>query len=161
MVGNNFQCQHRSKIGKELLELNSKNYTKASRAKVVKVADIFGATFLGDMATIHRMPLLNVLVLCADYPPSTLAIKDATDHLKAGGKKDAPYIAGVFDGIVTDYLPKSGCADLFLFDGASNVQKAGQLLSIRFPHAACYHGGEHVTSLFFSDLAKLPAIKVS
>jgi hypothetical protein len=51
--------------------------------------------------------------------------------------------------------------DLFFFDGASNVQKAGRILAISCKTAHCLHGAEHVISLFFSDLAKLPQIKVS
>ena len=31
--------------------------------------------------------------------------------------------------------------DLFFFDGASNVQKAGQVLMAMFPRTFCFHGG--------------------
>ncbi len=41
------------------------------------------------------------------------------------------------------------------------MQKAGQILCLHFPRAMCFHGGEHVLSLFFSDLSRLGAIKVS
>ena len=51
--------------------------------------------------------------------------------------------------------------DLFYFDGASNVQKAGRLLSVKYPRAVCLHGSEHVVSLFFSDFAKMRPFKVS
>ena len=51
--------------------------------------------------------------------------------------------------------------DLFYFDGASNAQKAGRLLVAKYPRALCLHGGEHVISLFFADLAKMSPIRVS
>ena len=48
----------------------------------------------------------------------------------------------------------------FFFDGAKNIQKAGEVLSITNPGAVCLHGGEHVISLGFSDFSKLGPIKV-
>ena len=48
--------------------------------------------------------------------------------------------------------------DLVVFDGASNVQKAGRILSIVFPRVTCIHGAEHVLSLFFDDIFKLPEL---
>ena len=48
--------------------------------------------------------------------------------------------------------------DLVAFDGASNVQKAGRILSIVFPRVTCIHGTEHVLSLFFDDVFKLPEL---
>jgi len=51
--------------------------------------------------------------------------------------------------------------DIFFFDGASNVAKAGQVLQAKFPRSYSLHGGEHVVSLFFDDISKLPPIKVS
>ncbi len=49
---------------------------------------------------------------------------------------------------------------MFFFDGASYVQKAGQVLMAKFPRTFCFHGGEHVVSLFFSSIAKIAPIKV-
>jgi len=51
--------------------------------------------------------------------------------------------------------------DIFYFDGASNLQKAGRLLVATYPRASCLHGGEHISSLFFADLAKMPPIGMS
>ena len=41
---------------------------------------------------------------------------------------------------------------LFFFDGASNVQNAGELLRVKHPRITVGHGAEHVVSLFFSDV---------
>ncbi len=47
------------------------------------------------------------------------------------------------------------CTDLIIFDGGSNVQKAGSHLEAQFPHVSVIHGAEHVVSLFFSDIFRL------
>jgi hypothetical protein len=54
-----------------------------------------------------------------------------------------------------EYDPKMSLTDIFFFDGASYVQKAGQVLMAKFPRTSCFHGGEHVVSrpLFFTDIA--------
>ncbi len=49
---------------------------------------------------------------------------------------------------------------MFFFDGASNVQKAGQILMAKLPRTFCFHGGEHVVSHFFSSIAKIRPIKL-
>jgi hypothetical protein len=80
--------------------------------------------------------------------------------MEEGGKKDAQYIAGLFEGKVLEYDPQLLCTDVFYFDGASNVQKAGEILMAKFPHSFCFHGGEHVVSLFFLSIAKIKPVEV-
>ena len=80
--------------------------------------------------------------------------------MEEGGKKDAQYIAKLFEGKVLEYNPPLLCIDVFYFDGASNVQKAGEILMAKFPLSFCFHGGEHVVSLFFSSIAKIKPVKV-
>ncbi len=47
-----------------------------------------------------------------------------------------------------------------MFDGASNVQNAGEILRIFNPPITVGHGAVHVVSLFFSDVyKKVPAFK--
>ena len=43
--------------------------------------------------------------------------------------------------------------DLFFFDGASNVQKAGQVLMAKFPRTFCLHGG-NMLSLSSSQISQ-------
>jgi len=43
--------------------------------------------------------------------------------------------------------------DLFFFDGASNVQKAGQVLMAKFPRTFCFHGG-NMLSLSSSQISQ-------
>ena len=43
-----------------------------------------------------------------------------------------------------------------MFDGASNVQLAGELLKIHYPRISVMRGVEHTVSLFFNDVSKIP-----
>ena len=93
----------------------------------MKEAKVFGFAWMGDGATIHKMPLMNILALNGTTVPMTVLIHDCTKHMEEGGKKDAPYIAELFEGKVMEYDPQRLCTDEFYFDGASNVQKAGEV----------------------------------
>ena len=141
--------------------MNFDNCQRKNKQSLLVDAPVMGLTLLGDGAIIHRMPLVNCLGLCADHPPTVLSIDDYTGHMESGDKKDAPYIAHLFDPHVKEYDPENKLVDIFYFDGASNVQKAGRLLVATYPRAMCLHGGEHVVSLFFADLPKMPPIRVS
>ncbi len=88
---------------------------------------------MGDGATIHKMPLMNTLALNGTTASMTVLIHDSTKHMEEGGKKDAPYIAELFEEKVMEYNPQQLCTDVFYFDGASNVQKAGEVLMAKFP----------------------------
>jgi hypothetical protein len=108
---------------------------------------------MGDGATIYKMPLMNIIALNGTTAPMTVSIHDCTKHLEERGKKDMAYIAEMFDVKVLEYDPQLLCTDVFYFDGASNVQKAGEILmTAKFPQTFCFHRGEHVVSLFFSSI---------
>jgi hypothetical protein len=106
------------------------------------------------------MALLNILAMFGACPPMTISIQDCTKHMAEGRKKDALYIADLFEEKVMEYNPLKTCTDVFYFDGASNVQKAGEVLMARFPCTFCFHRGKHVVSLFFSSIAKIKPVKV-
>ena len=160
LVGNDFKIPNRRQVGGELLEHNYKSCSAQNLNLVLKDAHIFGLTWMSDGATIARMPLVNTLVMCSDVPPTVVDIHDCTEHMSVGGKKDAEYLAGVMEVEIEKYDPKRAHTDLFYFDGASNVQKGGLRLCALYPRAYVFHGGEHVISLFFSGVAKIPPIKV-
>ena len=161
LASRDFVIPNRKRVGKALLDLNFENCLRKNKITLLRDADVMGLTLLGDGATIHRMPLVNCLGLCADQPPTVLSIDDCTEHMASGGKKDAPYISHLFKRHVEEYDPEKKLVDIFYFDGASNVQKAGRLLVAKYPRAMSLHGGEHVISLFFADLAKMSPIRVS
>jgi len=160
LVGDDFVIPNRRKIGGELLNLNFETTYKSNKEKLLKEARVFGLAFLGDGATIKRMPLMNVLAMTATVTPMTIAIQDCSSHMEEGGKKDAVYVASLFEEKVAEFDPRNQLTDVFFFDGASNVQKAGEVLMAKYPRSFSFHGGEHVVSLFFSSIAKLKPIKV-
>jgi hypothetical protein len=81
--------------------------------------------------------------------------------MASGGKKDATYIADIFADKVEEYDPNHQLTDVFYFDGAASVQKAGQVLMAKYPRTFCYHGGKHVVALFFTSLSKIKPIWVN
>jgi hypothetical protein len=146
----------RNKVAGELLDLNYDLYIKNTTELLMKEADVYGLTFFGDAATVKKTPLINILASSVHLPVGCLRIVDCTGHLQADGRKDAAYIADLFVPHIREMektTPK--CTDLVIFDGASNVQKAGQLLQAKFPHISILHGAEHVISLFYNDVFRL------
>jgi hypothetical protein len=105
------------------------------------------------------MALMKILAMSSAFPPMAISIQDCTKHMAEGWNKDALYIANLFDQKVMEYDTLKTCTDVFYFDRASNVQKAGEVVA-RFPCSFCFHGGKHVVSLFFSSIAKIKPVKV-
>jgi hypothetical protein len=146
----------RNKVGGELLDLNYDIYIKNTLALLLKEADVYGITFFGDAATVKKSPLINILASSVHLAVGCLRIVDCSSHLESDGRKDAAYIAELFVPHVLEMEQNSAkCTDLVIFDGASNVQKAGALLEARFPHITVLHGAEHVISLFYTDIFRL------
>ena len=52
--------------------------------------------------------------------------------------------------------PHKLIVDIVRFDGASNVQLAGELLKNYYPDISVMRGVEHTVSLFFNDVYKIP-----
>jgi hypothetical protein len=141
------------------LDLNFQTKYDANKTALLKEVVAFGLAFMGDGATIKRMAPLNILAMCANTPPITVSIQDCTNHMQEG-EKNASYNASLFEDQVLHCDPQMHFTDVFFFDGASNVRKAGQILMANFPRTFCFHGGEHVVLLFFSSIAKIKPVRV-
>ena len=102
------------------------------KENVAKDAELYGMCLLGDGATVKGMPLMNVLVTTPNSC-NVLDIIDCTEHMEVGGKKDARYIAEMFEEHIEALDPKGIHLNAILFDGASNVQKAGHVIEARYP----------------------------
>jgi hypothetical protein len=126
LVGEEFVVPNCKKVGGELLDVNYENTYSLNKTELMKKAKVFGFAWMGDGATIHKMPLMNILALNGTTAPMTILIHDCTKHMEEGGKKDVGYIAKLFEGKVLEYDPQLLCTDVFYFDGASNVQKVGK-----------------------------------
>jgi hypothetical protein len=151
----------RNKVAGELLDLNYALYLKKTMDSLIKEADIYGISFFGDAATVKKTPLINILASSVHMPVGCLRIVDCSNHLETNGRKDASYISKLFRPHIIEIenqVPR--CTDLIIFDGASNVQKAGSLLEAEFPHISVIHGAEHVISLLYHDIFKLTPFKV-
>jgi hypothetical protein len=66
-----------------------------NKEELLKEAGTFGLAFMGDGATIHQMPLMNILAMSGTTSPVTVGIIDCTTHMAEGVKKDAA-LCGVF-----------------------------------------------------------------
>jgi len=114
----------------------------------------------GDGATIKRMPLVNILASGAYIHTALLEIRDTTSHMEVGGKKDARYFASLFRVHIDEFESEyPNTVDYCTFDGAANVQKAGEVLQAHYPRIVCTHGAEHVISLFFQDCFHTPVLQ--
>lgn len=154
-VGSKYKVPSRNQVSTDLLDLNYEAYMTKTKEQLNKDIKLFGISFIGDGATVKRMPLINVLASGAHLHTGVLEIVDATDHMKKGGKKDAKYISELFEKHISEFenlCPNS--VDYCTFDGAASVQKAGKLLQILHPRIVCTHGAEHVLALFFQDIFK-------
>ena len=150
-----YKPPHKMAVSGSLLDLNYTQVKSKTMSRLGKDADVYGVSLFSDGATVKHVPLLNYLGASAVCPPVMLEILDCRDHMTAGGKKDAPYIAN-------QTLTQIGAigrskVDLFFIDGASNMQVAGAVLSLKVPTITCVHAAEHVVALVFSDIAKIPA----
>ena len=77
-----------------------------------------------------------------------------------GGEKDANFIAQEMLQVLRklDNI-KKGSVTQIMFDGASNVQKAGAIIAQRYPCAIVEHGAEHGVSLIVKKLMLLPCLR--
>ena len=148
---------HRNAISGKYLDALYVTHWKEQMKTLISEAHIFGITIFGDGATVKTIPLFNILAAGVNNPFALLDIADCTGHLAEGGKKDAKYIAKVIMPLIQqieseeDILKRKsqGIVELVFFDGASNVQNAGEILKACNPRITVGHGAEHVVSLFF------------
>lgn len=159
-VGSDYKPPCRNQISGNLLDLNYEQLMKEQMKKLLTDVDIFGVTFLGDGATVKKMPLTNVLASSPHNPVCVLEIADASTHMANGGKKDARYISSLFRPYIdTVEEQHPNTVDVVFFDGAANVQKAGEVLAGTYPRIMSLHGAEHVISLWFNFVFSQPYIK--
>ena len=157
-VDSKFKFPSRGTLTDQYLPAHAKSRREDSYHKLKANAKDFGVAIFGDGATIKRLPLVNLLASSGTCPSALLEIVDCTKHMSEGGIKSAEYIAGLMEPHV-EKLGKDH-VDLFLFDGASNVQKAGKLMAIHHPRTTCVHAAEHLISLFLGDICKLRPVQL-
>jgi hypothetical protein len=72
------------------------------------------------------MALMNIHAMSGATPPMTISIQDCTDHMAVGGKKDALYIADLFDEKVMEYDPMKICTDVSTLMGLPINRRLGK-----------------------------------
>ena len=77
-VGNDFKVPSRFKLGGELLDINFETCHQRNIVDLMKDGFIFGVIWLGDGATINRLPLINVLGISSGKAPTIIAIDDCS-----------------------------------------------------------------------------------
>lgn len=144
---------NRKLVSTTLLDINYEYLQKTQLKNLLQQVDIYGLLLYGDGTTVHKMPLINILASGVFHPVAVFDIVNATEHLEKGGKKDATYIANLFQPHIGIFEEASPCSvDYLSFYGAGNVQLAGRILATRFPRIIVTHGAEHVISLFFTTV---------
>jgi len=79
--------------------------------------------------------------------------------MSEGGRKDARFIAMELLQILHNLESiKNRSVTQIMFDGASNIQKSGAIISQHYPCAIVEHGAEHVVSLIVEKLMVLPCL---
>ena len=108
-----------------------------------------------------KSALFNVLCSTLEAPSVVCAIVDCTKDMAQGKKKDAVYIAHIVLRYMREFDPTLELNDCLMVDGAANVQNAGKIIKAVFLRVTTFHGAEHKMALYFSDISKIPCIKVS
>jgi hypothetical protein len=145
----NYKPPNAKKLNTDYLEALFKQRYKEIIHALNQEVGIFGLAIYGDGATIARTPFFNVLASGVHMTNACLEIHNCSSHLAEGNRKDANYIADVINNHLELIDPRKSKFDLVIFDGASNMQKAGKILEANNPRLSCIHGSEHVVSLFF------------
>ncbi len=73
-----------NKISSNLLDISFQAIYKSNKRVITEDANLFGLSWIGDGATIKRMPLLNILAMCRSKPPAVISILDCTGHMVGG-----------------------------------------------------------------------------
>lgn len=157
-VNATYRTPNRADVGGKYLEANYTAYRKAALENLSSDAEIFGISIYGDGATIDKVPQINMLGATPANPSCMLDTVDCTNHMQEGGVKDAHYIMKKFLPVMKEVDPDRELIDYITFDGAYNMQIAGQLLVEHFPRATIGTGLEHVVSLVFGRLTKISQV---
>ena len=153
-VSRKYKVPNRKLIAGKLLD-HEYNWQYQNNLKLLKnEADVYGLALYADGATIAKTPFINILASGIHKTNACLEIHDCSEQMAAGGKKGSEYIFTILKEHIDKIDPKKTIVDMVIFDGATNMQKAGSTIEISNPLVTCVHGAEHITNLFFSDVSK-------
>jgi hypothetical protein len=158
--GPEYKPPDRMEVGGKLLDATFESYYREEVSKLFEDPDMYSISVYGDGATIKTTPLINVLACSPGNPACVLDVIDCSAHMSKGGRKDARFIATeMLQVLRTLENIKKHSVTQIMFDGASNVQKAGAIISQHYPCAVVEHGAEHVVSLIVEKLMVMPCLR--
>ena len=153
-TNNTYKPPSKHEISTDLLNATYESYYNDEVSKLMIDASIFGIAIYGDGATINTVPKINILAASAHNPGCVLDVIDCTTQMGRGGKKDATYISNQMLPLMKKIDPKKELISMIAFDGASNVQKAGEIMEKHFTRATVIHGSEHVVNIIFEKITR-------
>ena len=137
-INNSHVSLSRNETSVTLLDFTYNYFCLDALTKLFTNVDMFvlDMTVIGDWATIIKTPLINILV---DSTGNLSCAIDVVDNTWVRGKRCIQCLPAD----VTSHED----IDLVVFDGAYNMQKAGDLLTLYFPRYLLIIGIEHTSNL--------------
>jgi hypothetical protein len=154
-----YEPPKRHEVAGNLLDSHFAAYQKNGLEALLADVDTYGIGIFGDGATIVKTPLMNILASSPNNPSCVLDVVDCSTHMMQGGKKDAWFIVKHMLPIMKKIDPHKDRINVVAFDGASNVQKAANLLKEHFPAITVMQGVEHTISTIMGRWIGLRPIK--
>jgi hypothetical protein len=100
----------RKDVGGRYLDVSSTRY-EAKNAVIITANLKFGLSLMSDGATVHHVPLVNILTGVPNQLPVLNEIADCTEHMSEGGTKDGLFLAG----LMLPHALKHGKRNFYLF----------------------------------------------
>ena len=152
-----YKLPNRDNVGGELLDAISDDNWNSSIKDFLKETSVFGSAVIADGATINNVPLFNIIAASPNNPMAILDIVDLSESCARGEEKNASFLATLMKPLIAKLENErnehgrklTGIVDLAVFDGAPNIQLAGEMLRVMFPRITVIHGVEHAIDLFF------------
>ncbi len=105
--------------------------------------------------------MINVMMTSAYNPQAFCDVMDCLDHMADGGIKDAWYFSLKYIPVMQKFDPNGDWYDMVVFDGASNVQKGGEVICAKFPKCTVLNGTEHVASLSMGEIIQEDCLQIT
>ena len=106
-----YKVPNRNRMSTDLLDCSYKQRLTDYHYQLRKDAARFGISMYGDGATVMKMPLINIMASGVYQRSAVLDIVDTSNHMSKGGRKDALYIAQLFEPYIQKLDPDDCLVD--------------------------------------------------
>ncbi len=137
-----------NKLSGVLLDINFQAICESNKRVTTENANLFGLSWIGDGATIERMPLLNMLAMCRSKTPGVIAILKL--YWSHGGwwKKDAEFVISFFQSKVDEFDPGKTLTNTSFLMGQQMFRKWGKFC-VHISHRQCVSMEEKMFCHYF------------